>query len=213
MWNEKYGGDVALAAFVVIMKLFQIVINIAIGIAAGAQPIVGYNYGAEKYDRVKKLLVLVLAWTFGLSLLCTVLFEAIPQAFIAMFGASGGEEEFTALYASFAAPCLRIYLMFIVFGCLQKVCAIFLQSMGLAKLSAPLSFLRDILVIFFACLLPLALGVMGVVWAAPVADATAFLITLPAVAYIWRKLSKLQKQKESSLLAEGASYAPDSCAS
>lgn len=61
--QSVYGADIPLAAFVVIMKLFQIVLNIAIGIAAGAQPIVGYNYGAGNYDRVKALLKLILKWT------------------------------------------------------------------------------------------------------------------------------------------------------
>lgn len=154
-WDPEYGGDVALAAFVVIMKLFQIVLNIAIGIAAGAQPLVGYNYGAKKYDRVKRLLLLILLWTGGLCLLFTVFFEAMPSAVISIFGGAGQEGEFGKLYLQFAVPCLRIYLMFITLGCLQKVCAIFLQSMGLAKLAAPLSFLRDALVILSAFLLPL----------------------------------------------------------
>ncbi len=204
-WNAEYGGDVALAAFVVIMKLFQIVLNVAIGIAMGAQPIIGYNYGAKKYDRVKKLLVLVLLWTGGLCLLCTVLFEAAPGLFIAMFGGANGGGAFESLYLEFAIPCLRIYLMFVALGCLQKVSAIFLQSMGLSRLAAPLSFLRDLLVILFAFLMPLSLGVMGVVWAAPAADAAALLITAPVMVGIWRKLTRLQRsQPEADAAATSA---------
>lgn len=75
-----YGADIPLSAFVVIMKLFQIVLNIAIGIAVGAQPIVGYNYGAKQYQRVKKLLKLVLKWTGIVCIICTVLFEANSQS-------------------------------------------------------------------------------------------------------------------------------------
>lgn len=101
---SEYGADIPLAAFVVIMKLFQIVLNIAIGIAAGAQPIVGYNYGAKKYDRVKKLLQLILAWTTGGCIVCTALFELIPTVFIKLFGTD------SALYTRFASQCLRIYL-------------------------------------------------------------------------------------------------------
>lgn len=193
--ESKFGADIPLAAFVVIMKLFQIVLNIAIGIAAGAQPIVGYNYGAKQYGRVKRLLKLILLWTGGICLFCTVLFEAIPRIFIAMFGAGGGAEGLDAdLYMEFAIPCLRIYLMFIVFTCLQKVCAIFTQSIGVAKIAAPLSFLRDILVIICAFLVPLGLGVMGVAWAAPIADALAITITVPVMVWVWKKLSKLQNQ-------------------
>lgn len=196
-WNEACGGDVALAAFVVIMKLFQIVINIAIGIAAGAQPIIGYNYGARKYGRVQKLLKLVLLWTGGLCLLFTVLFESMPAVFISMFGGAKGGDAFDELYMQFAVPCIRIYLMLIALTCLQKVCAIFLQSIGFAGLSAPLAFLRDILVILFAFLLPLGLGVWGVIWAAPAADAAAFAITVPAMIWVMKKISLLRKREES----------------
>ncbi len=195
--ESAFGADIPLAAFVVIMKLFQIVLNVAIGIAAGAQPIVGYNYGAKNYGRVKRLLKLVLLWTGGICLLCTVLFEAIPRVFIAMFGAGGGAEGLDAdLYMQFAIPCLRIYLMFIVFTCLQKVCAIFTQSIGKAKIAAPLSFLRDILVIVCAFLVPLGLGVMGVAWAAPIADAAAFAATVPVMIWVWKELCRLQRETE-----------------
>lgn len=190
---SKFGADIPLAAFVVIMKLFQIVLNIAIGIAAGAQPIVGYNMGAKQYGRVKQLLKLILFWTAVICLLFTVLFEAIPRAFIVMFGAGNGAEGMdTELYMQFAVPCLRIYLMLIVFTCLQKVCAIFMQSIGLAKIAAPLSFVRDILLIVCALLVPLGLGVMGVTWAAPIADFVAMAITVPIMIWVWKKLTKLE---------------------
>ena len=193
---SEFGADIPLAAFVVIMKLFQIVLNIAIGIAAGAQPIVGYNYGAKQYGRVKQLLKLILLWTAGACLFFTVLFETIPRAFIAMFGAGGGAEGLNAeLYMQFAIPCLRIYLMLLVFTCVQKVCAIFMQSMGLAKIAAPLSFLRDILLIVCAFLVPLGLGVMGVAWAAPIADAIAIAGTAPVMIWVWKKLGKLQNEE------------------
>ncbi len=93
---SPYGPDIPLGAFVVILKLFQIVLNIAIGIAAGAQPIVGYNYGAKKFGRVRELLVLMIKWTVIVCLICTILFEAFPLVFIRMFGADG------ELYTQFA---------------------------------------------------------------------------------------------------------------
>ncbi len=177
-----YGADIPLAAFVVIMKLFQIVLNIAIGIAAGAQPIVGYNYGAEKYDRVRVLLKLIIKWTAVISLICTVLFEAVPQVFIQMFGADG------ALYTQFAVQCLRIYLALIAFTCVQKVCAIFLQSIGHAEAAAPLSILRDALLVVFSLLLPMALGVTGIFWAAPLADVIAITVTAAVMMRLWKRL-------------------------
>ena len=181
--QSVYGADIPLAAFVVIMKLFQIVLNIAIGIAAGAQPIVGYNYGAGHYDRVKALLKLILKWTALVCILCTVLFEAIPLVFIRMFGADG------ELYTQFAVQCLRIYLALILFTCLQKVCAIFLQSIGHAKTAAPLSVLRDLFLIVFSLILPMKVGVTGIFWAAPTADIIAILITAAVMVRLWKQLS------------------------
>lgn len=181
--ESVYGADIPLAAFVVIMKLFQIVLNIAIGIAAGAQPIVGYNYGAKKYDRVKSLLKMVVAWTFLVCLVCTVLFEAIPEVFIRMFGADG------ELYTQFAVECLRIYLSLIIFTCVQKVCAIFLQSIGHAKAAAPLSVLRDVFLIVLSLIVPMFLGVTGIFWAAPAADILAMAITAVVMAGLWKELS------------------------
>ena len=150
---SQYGADIPLAAFVVIMKLFQIVLNIAIGIAAGAQPIVGYNYGAKRCDRVRGLLGLMLKWTVLVGLVCTLLFEAAPGVFIRMFGSADDP-----VYFQFAVLCLRIYLALILVTCVQKVCAIFLQSIGRAKAAAPLAILRDVLAILVTA------GVMVRVW-------------------------------------------------
>lgn len=182
--QSVYGADIPLAAFVVIMKLFQIVLNIAIGIAAGAQPIVGYNYGAKNYDRVQKLLKLIIKWTVIVGLICTILFEVIPGMFIWMFGSADDP-----IYFDFAVQCLRIYLSLILFTCVQKVCAIFLQSIGKAKAAAPLSILRDVLLIVFSCLIPIALDVTGIFWAAPIADVLAILVTAAVMVRVWKELA------------------------
>ena len=183
-----YGADIPLAAFVVIMKLFQIVLNIAIGIAAGAQPIVGYNYGARNYSRVQELLKLIIKWTVIVCVICTILFEAFPLIFIQMFGADG------ELYTRFAVLCLRIYLSLIIFTCVQKVCAIFLQSIGHAKAAAPLSVLRDVLLIIFSLIIPVFAGVTGIFWAAPAADVIAIGITGIVMVRLWKSLEQ-EKQK------------------
>jgi len=186
-----YGEDIPLAAFVVIMKLFQIVLNIAIGIAAGAQPIVGYNYGARKYGRVRELLKLIIGWTAIVCLVCTVLFEAIPQVFIMMFGADG------ELYTKFAVECLRIYLSLILFTCVQKVCAIFLQSIGHAKAAAPLSVLRDVFLILLSLMAPMLLGVTGIFWAAPAADVLAIAVTAVVMMRLWKQLREADESADS----------------
>ena len=179
-----YGADIPLAAFVVIMKLFQIVLNIAIGIAAGAQPVVGYNYGAKNYDRVRELLKRMMKWTVIVGLICAILFEAVPGIFIRMFGSADDP-----VYFDFAVLCLRVYLSLILVTCVQKVCAIFLQSIGKAKAAAPLSILRDALLIVFSLLIPVLLGVSGIFWAAPIADILTIMITAAVMVRVWKELS------------------------
>ncbi len=189
--RSAYGADIPLAAFVVIMKLFQIVLNIAIGIAAGAQPIVGYNYGAKNYGRVRELLKLMMKWTAVVGLVCIVLFEAVPGVFIRMFGSADDP-----VYFDFAVLCLRIYLSLILVTCVQKVCAIFLQSIGKAKAAAPLSVLRDVLLIVFSLLIPIAMGVTGIFWSAPIADVLAILVTTAVMVRVWKELGQERKAQE-----------------
>lgn len=179
---SPYGVVIPLSAFVVIMKLFQIILNVAIGIAAGAQPIVGYNFGAKQYSRVRRLLKLIYKYTAIVCMIATVLIEAFPAYFISMFGSDG------ELYMEFATGCLRIYLSLILFTCLQKVSAIFLQSIGKAHLAAPLSLLRDVLLIVSSLIVPVKFGVTGIFWATPVADVIAFLVTSFVMLHVWRCL-------------------------
>ena len=178
-----YGPDIPLSAFVVIIKLFQIILNIACGITAGALPIMGYNYGAQLYSRVKDTFRLVVLSTLTVCVIATVLFESVPLAFVRMFGSDGGE-----LYTAFAIGCLRIYLSLVIFTCLQKACAMFLQSIGHAKAAVPLSVLRDLLLIALTILMPMRIGIMGILWSAPVADAIAMVITAVVVARVWRTM-------------------------
>jgi len=181
--QSVYGPDIPLSAFVVIIKLFQIILNIACGITAGALPIMGYNYGAKLYSRVKETFKLVVASTLTVCVIATVLFESIPLVFVRMFGTDGGE-----LYTAFAISCLRIYLSLVIFTCLQKACAMFLQSIGHAKAAVPLSILRDILLIVLAIFMPMQMGIMGILWAAPVADIIAIVITAAVVVRVWKTM-------------------------
>ena len=120
-----------------------------------------------------------------ICLICTVLFEAFPLLFIRIFGAEGVDP---VLYTGFAVECLRVYLSLILFTCLQKVCAIFLQSIGHARKAVPLSILRDGLLIVFSAILPTIGGVTGIFWGAPAADVIAILITGKVMMGVWRQL-------------------------
>ena len=189
---SSYGSDVSLAAFVVIMKLFQIVLCIAIGIAAGGQPIVGYNYGANKFDRVKEILNKMLLWTFVSCGICWALFQIFPTFFVELFGSDN------ASYIVVATKCLRIYLMFLVFACLSKVCAIFLQSIGEARLAAPLSVFRDIVLIASSVVLARIYGIDGIFYAAPFTDIITTMLTVVLMVKVVTSMGTITKQVISS---------------
>ena len=93
---SEYGADIPIAALGICMKVFGIVINIVIGIVIGAQPIIGYNYGAKKYGRVRKTFKLVFISSLVSTLVATVVFEVFPKFVVSLFGSS---EE---LYMEFA---------------------------------------------------------------------------------------------------------------
>lgn len=104
-----------------------------------------------------------------------------------MFGAD------SELYLDFAITVWRIYLSLILLTCLQKVCAIFLQSIGHAKAAAPLSALRDVLLILISLVAPRLLGVTGVFWAAPIADALAMVVTAIVMLRLWKKINQMEQ--------------------
>ncbi len=156
---SKYGADIPIATIGICMKVFSIVINIVVGIVLGAQPILGYNYGAKKYNRVKETFKLVIIATIIVGILSTIVFELCPEIIIKMFGTSDN------LYMEFAIKTFRIFLMLVTFTCLIKVISIFFQAVGEPLKSAIVSLCRDI--VFFVPLviiLPRFMGVTGPLW-------------------------------------------------
>ena len=112
---SKYGSDIPIATIGICMKVFTIVINIVVGIILGAQPIVGYNFGAKKYNRVKETFKIVIISTFIIGIISTIIFEVCPEAVIKLFGTED------SLYMEFAVKTFRIFLMFVTFTCSIKV--------------------------------------------------------------------------------------------
>ena len=103
---SKFGAEIPITVLGIVMKINQILNGIVIGIASGSQPIIGYNYGAKKFDRVKETLKIVLITTFIISLIAFILFQAIPEQLIGIFGSGDN------LYNEFACLTFRIFLMF-----------------------------------------------------------------------------------------------------
>ncbi len=192
--KSKYGINDPQAIIGVVMKVFTIVVNIAVGIASGAQPIVGYNYGAGQIKRVKELLKLVLVSTFIVGVIATLLFELIPGQILSIFGSNSSNPE---NYLEFGILAMRIYLGGILFTLLQKVTSIFLQAIDKPIKSTLLSLIRDVLaMVTFTTTLPLGMGIMGVLWAAPISDIFGITFSVIFLVIEIRKLDKMNEEKE-----------------
>lgn len=184
--TSKYGSDIPIATIGICMKVFSIVINIIVGVVVGAQPILGYNYGAKNYKRVKETFKLVLAITIIVGLIATLLFEICPEFIINIFGF-----EDNPLYIEFAVLTFRIFLMLVTFTCTMKMISIFFQAVGDPVKATITSLVRDILLFVpLVLVLPMKLGIVGVLWAAPVADFGGILVAIVLVIIFFHGLNK-----------------------
>ena len=169
--ESKFGAEIPITVLGIVMKISQILNSIVIGIAAGSQPIFGYNYGAQKYDRVKKTLKIVMGLSVIISAVAFILFQTIPDKLILIFGS--GDEN----YIEFACLAFRTYLLLCIFDGIQISSGIFFQAIGKSVRSAALSLSRQIVILIpFMIILSHFFGIMGVLAAGPVADALAFIL-------------------------------------
>ncbi|MCD8012482.1 MAG: MATE family efflux transporter [Lachnospiraceae bacterium] len=183
--SSKYGSDIPLTTIGITMKVNQILSALIMGLSTGAQPIFGYNYGAGKFDRVKQTYRMILTTATIFLVIAFAIFQLAPMSIVRLFGS---ESE---LYNEFAVKCFRIFLLCIPINGVQMVSGIFFQAVGKPKLSSALSLTRQIIFLLPAtCLLPMAIGVEGVLWAGPLADVLAFLTALILLKVNWKKLFK-----------------------
>lgn len=183
--DSVYGAEIPLTATGIVMKVNQIMIAILLGIATGTQPIIGFNYGAKNYKRVKKALELSLIASEIISILSFLIFQFTPMSIVSLFGSEEG------LYNEFAVMAFRIFLLLCPLTGFQTIAAVYLQAVGKPVKSAILSLARQI--IFFipaALILPTFMGVTGVLWTGPVADGLAFILSLILLLYERNHLKK-----------------------
>ncbi len=192
--KSKFGADIPITVLGIVMKINMILTSIIIGIAAGSQPVIGYNYGAKKYDRVKQTIKTVLMLSCTVSLIAFILFQTIPEQLIGLFG-SGDE-----LYNEFACLTFRIFLMLTIFNGIQISAGIFFQAIGKPSKSAFLTLSRQIL--FFtvsAIILSKIYGIMGILYAGPVADGLAFIIAAILLIIEMKNLDNHKQTENSSI--------------
>lgn len=189
--QEQY-AQIPMAVVGIVMKFFQIVISIVVGMAAGCIPIVGYNMGAGAAERVKELFTKLLAAEALVGILAFVIVEFFPVWLIGIFGAANE----SVYYTDFAVKAFRIYLCMIVFACVNKAAFIFLQAMGKAAASTMLSMVREIVFgVGFALLLPNFFGLDGVLYSMPVSDILTFAVSLVVIVLTYRQLGSMDKER------------------
>ena len=193
--QEQY-AQIPMAVVGIVMKFFQIVISIAVGMAAGCIPIVGYNIGAGRKDRAKALFTYLLLTEAAVGAAALLIVELLPFQLISMFGASNE----SAYYTQFAIKSFRLYLCMMIFACVNKGSFIYLQSLGKALASTALSILREVVFgVGFALLLPRFFGLDGVLYSMPVSDILTFLVAVIMIRSTYRQLSQreysVQKEK------------------
>ena len=191
IFSQVEYSAIPMAVVGIVMKFFQIIISICVGMAAGCIPVVGYNMGAKAYDRVKDVMKRLMTYEVILGLVSLIIVEVFPNYIIKIFG-SANESIY---YTEFAMKAFRIFLCMLPLATFNKCILIFLQGMGKAALSTILSVIREIILgVALNIILPIWLGLDGALWFMPAADAITFIATLIVVINIYKKLNTLNKE-------------------
>ena len=184
VFGQAQYAQIPMAVVGIVMKFFQIVISIVVGMAAGCIPIVGYNMGAGKTLRVRDLFTRLLVAEALVGAVALVLAEGFPRQLIAIFGAANESSYYTA----FAVKAFRTYLCMMILACVNKACFIFLQAVGKALASTLLSMFREVVFgVGFALLLPVFFGLDGVLYSMPVSDILTFIISAIIIMKTYRE--------------------------
>lgn len=183
-----YGGNIPLAVSGIIAKINMIVMAFIIGTGQGSQPIVGFNYGARNYKRVIDTYKLSVFITTIMAITASLLFQLFPRQIVSIFG-DGSE-----LYFSFAEEYMRIYMLFMVVNGVQPITGSFFTSIGKAFKGAFIAMTRQIIFLLpLIIILPKIFGIDGVMYAGPIADAMALIIT---IIFIKREIKNIKKLEE-----------------
>lgn len=174
IFSQAEYAQIPTAVIGIVMKFFQIVISISVGLAAGCIPIVGYNIGAKRHDRVLGLMRRLLAVEAIVGLVFSLCFVLFPHQLIGIFGA----QNESVYYTDFAVRCIRIFLCMLALSCINKGTFIFLQSLGKPKESTMLSMMREIVFgVGLPLLLPIFWGLDGILYFMPIADILTFVVS------------------------------------
>ena len=186
----KYGADIPLSVYGVISKINSLYISTILGISIGAQPIIGFNYGAGNYERVKETLRKVLTINLVVGLIFNIIFYLFPKEIVSIFITNSDPNY--KLFLEFAVLICHSFLLVMGLNFLEMTTSITVQSLGNVKKATMVSFIRQIILFIpIACFMAIYLhkGIYGVLNAGPIADAITFFIALVIFYSEYRKLS------------------------
>ena len=185
--DSMYGTDIPLACVGVISKVNMVFMAICIGISQGCQPIWGFNYGAGKYDRVRETYRKAATVSLTVGIIFFICFQMFPRQLVSIFG-TGSEE-----YFHFAERYFKIFMFMTFINGIQPMSSGFFTSIGKAKLGIVVSLTRQVLFLLpLIVIFPIFMGIDGVMYAGPIADAAAAVV---AISLAFKELGKMKKMK------------------
>lgn len=182
-----YGGNIPLAVSGIIAKINMLIMAFIIGSGQGSQPIIGFNYGAKNYDRVIETYKLTVSITTIVALISFLIFQIFPRQVVSIFG-DGSE-----LYFQFAERYMRVYMALMIVNGIQPVSGTFFTSIGKAFKGAFIAMTRQLLFLLpLIIILPRVFGIDGIMYAGPIADGIALIVTIIFVSLEIKKIKKLK---------------------
>ena len=187
--QSVYGSEIAIAGSGAVGKVMIVFLSCVIGIALGCQPIFGFNYGSKRYDRVIEAYRKALRYGTTLAVIAFLCIQLFPRQILSIFGSED------PLFYEFSIHYIRIYLLMTFVNAFQPITSNFFTSIGKAKLGFWMALVRQgLLLIPLLLLLPLALGMDGVLWAGPISDGVAAVLVLVLGAREVRRLTAQQEE-------------------
>ncbi len=187
--SSVYGQEIPLAACGIVMKTNAILLAVIIGLSQGSQPIIGFNYGARQYSRVRKTYKLAITCNLVVSAVGFILFQFFPRQIISLFGS--GEEA----YFEFSIYFMRTFLFMVIVNGVQLLSSNFFSAIGKPVKGLLLSMTRQVIFLIpLVLILPLFLGLDGILYAGPIADGAAFLVTVVMIAREMKKIKEMEMQ-------------------
>lgn len=190
--ESAYGSDIPLACSGIVMKVSMLIMSVVIGIAQGHQPIVSFNYGAGNYKRVREAYLKAVMTATVISTIGFIALQLFPEQILSFFG-----KENDPAYVRFGVRLIKIFLFGMALNGIQPITTTFFTAIGKAIKGTFIALTRQVIFLVpLVIALPIFLGIDGIMYAGPIADAAAFLLAVILMFLEFKKIKKLEKETE-----------------